>query len=386
MWQVSLDERVGEIVGGADALQITLDGCSIAVPATWLRQACGCAECRTSPLGQRTYELDELLGVVLDSPSPMQAALRESTADGIHVDFVSAEPSTTHAGFVPYGALRLAFGVGRGPISWPQLDSWLFDDAVDADDPAMEARVATRVASLGIALIRGVAVEAGAVLNVAGRLGFVRDTNYGAMFDVRSKPNPDNLAYSSAGLSPHTDNPYRDPCPTVQMLHCLRQAGTGGRSIFVDGFAVADRLRTSRPADFEVLTSTAVAFQYCDDDVDLRSAGPVVETATDGSIRRIRLNNRSMVGPVGVGSADAAAEFFGAYRRFVTDLHDERAAVQYRLAPGDLIVFNNRRVLHGREAFTLSPDDGDRWLQGCYIDLDAVLSTAQLTSATGSKP
>jgi gamma-butyrobetaine dioxygenase len=40
--------------------------------------------------------------------------------------------------------------------------------------------------------------------------------------------------------------------------------------------------------------------------------------------------------------------------------------------PGDLVGFDNRRVLHGRDAY--DPGAGRRVLRGCYIDRDDVLS------------
>lgn len=365
----------------SDELEITLaDGQTVVVPALWLRQACGCPACRTSPLGQRTYELDGLLDALLATEAGVRATLRETRADGVVIDFVEGDVETVHAGFVSFEAIRSAFAQSDRSAPWLEKPNWLGESAIEADEHDMAHLVATQIAERGLALVRGVPVEAGEVLAFARRIGFVRDTNYGALFDVRSEPNPDNLAYSSAGLSAHTDNPYRDPCPTVQLLHCLRQAGTGGRSVFVDGFGVADRLRTNRPADFKVLSSTAVAFQYRDKDVDLRAVAPVIATGSDGSLTQVRFNNRSMVGPVGLTSPAQVENFFAAYRRFATDLQDAAGAVRLRLAPGELVVFNNRRVLHGREAFELTAADGDRWLQGCYIDLDALNSLARRSS------
>ena len=81
----------------------------------------------------------------------------------------------------------------------------------------------------------GVAAEPGRVLEVAASFGFVRETNYGRLFDVRVEPAPGNLAFTSRAIRPHTDNPYRDPAPTVQLLHCLRAAGEGGDTGLVDG-------------------------------------------------------------------------------------------------------------------------------------------------------
>jgi gamma-butyrobetaine dioxygenase len=47
----------------------------------------------------------------------------------------------------------------------------------------------------------------------------------------------------SREILPHTDNPYRDPVPTVQLLHCLRTSEDGGDTGLVDGFAAAAALR-----------------------------------------------------------------------------------------------------------------------------------------------
>ena len=92
---------------------------------------------------------------------------------------------------------------------------------------------------LGFVLLRDVPPEPGRVLDVAASFGDVRETNYGRLFDVRVSARPGNLAYTSRAIRPHTDNPYRDPVPTVELLHCLRAAGEGGDTGLVDGFAAA---------------------------------------------------------------------------------------------------------------------------------------------------
>ena len=89
----------------------------------------------------------------------------------------------------------------------------------------------------GFTLIRGVPCRAGMVATVAGCFGYVRETNYGRVFDVRVEAAPSHLASTGLALSPHTDNPYRDPEPTVQLLHCHTSAAAGGDTILVDGFA-----------------------------------------------------------------------------------------------------------------------------------------------------
>jgi hypothetical protein len=94
--------------------------------------------------------------------------------------------------------------------------------------------------------------------------GFVRETNYGRLFDVRVEAQPGNLAYTSRQILPHTDNPYRDPVPTVQLLHCLRTADTGGETGLVDGFAAARELRATDRETFDLIAGTPVPFGYRD--------------------------------------------------------------------------------------------------------------------------
>ena len=65
-------------------------------------------------------------------------------------------------------------------------------------------------------------------------------------FEVRTEVNPSNLAYTGLGLQAHTDNPYRDPVPTLQILYCLENSGEGGDSYVVDGQRRPLRVREER--------------------------------------------------------------------------------------------------------------------------------------------
>eukprot|EP00437_Effrenium_voratum_P038475 CAMPEP_0181469926 /NCGR_PEP_ID=MMETSP1110-20121109/38278_1 /TAXON_ID=174948 /ORGANISM="Symbiodinium sp., Strain CCMP421" /LENGTH=162 /DNA_ID=CAMNT_0023594863 /DNA_START=42 /DNA_END=527 /DNA_ORIENTATION=+ len=89
----------------------------------------------------------------------------------------------------------------------------------------------------GLGVIRGVDIETGMVAKVGNQIGNVRVTNYGSIFDVQDKgAEATNLAFTSQRIRAHTDNPYRDPFPGVQMLHCLESAEEGGATMFIDGF------------------------------------------------------------------------------------------------------------------------------------------------------
>jgi gamma-butyrobetaine dioxygenase len=212
------------------------------------------------------------------------------------------------------------------------------------------------------------------VLAVAASLGYVRETNYGRLFDVRVEATPANLAYTGLPIAPHTDNPYRDPVPTIQLLHCLATAVEGGDSALVDGFLAAARLREEDPAAFAILTRTPVTFAYSDATAELRATRPMIGVDPRGRIREVRFNHRSMQ-PLRPGPGRPVEEtvaFYSAYRAFAQQVTRPDLMLTFRLAPGDCVVFDNTRILHARTGFAAT---GRRHLQGCYADLDGAAST-----------
>src|SRR5215472_16643730 len=245
-------------------------------------------------------------------------------------------------------------------------------------DPEHRSACLSAVLTHGVVVLHEVPCELGAVLAVARSLGYVRETNYGRLFDVRAEPAAANLAFTRLPIAPHTDNPYRDPVPTIQLLHCLHAAAGGGDSTFTDGFRAAAVLRGRDPTAFTCLTTTPVTFTYADAATVLRATGPMIGLDPRGQIRQIRLNGRSLA-PVRLPAAGART-FYASYRAFAELAADPEALVTTTLAPGDCVIFDNTRILHGRTAFADGggpggASTGRRHLQGCYADLDGLAST-----------
>lgn len=243
------------------------------------------------------------------------------------------------------------------------------------ENPAALQQWLQWIDTLGFSRLRDVPVEPGALFDVISLFGFVRETNYGRLFEVRSEPDPVNLAYTHAGLDPHTDNPYRDPAPTLQVLHCLENSAVGGDSSVVDGFRVAEILHRENPSHFALLSRYDVTFRYCGDhQSDLAAHRPMLEVSRDGRLVQVRINSRSFQCLTSV-PFDLVPDFYAAYRHLVEITRRPDVAVTFRLEPGDLFVVDNTRVLHGRRTFT---ENGLRWLQGAYADLDGLRSTLAL--------
>ena len=224
----------------------------------------------------------------------------------------------------------------------------------------------------GFGKLTGGPVESGALLQVAALFGYVRETNYGKHFEVRTEVNPTNLAYTGLGLQAHTDNPYRDPVPTLQILYCLENSAEGGENMVVDGFRAAERLRDEDPQGFHLLTGYCAKFEYAGGaGVRLRARRPMIELAPDGELIGVRFNNRSAAAITDVPFDDMAA-YYAAYRRWGEIIDDEAMQVSFKLAPGEFFIVDNTRVLHARKGYSGA---GSRWLQGCYADKDGLLST-----------
>jgi gamma-butyrobetaine dioxygenase len=353
-------------------LELTVGERTLCFPAVWLRDNCPCPACCDPGSGQKLKD-------ITDIPNGLAVAAAEDTGESVVVTYApdrhrSIFSRSWLAGHALDGdggdaegrtedAKELWLPADLGPLpgaSWPCYLA----------EPAHRARALDAVLRWGFVLLHGVPAEPGTVLEVAASFGFVRETNYGRLFDVRVEPRPGNLAYTSRRILPHTDNPYRDPVPTVQLLHCLRAAGAGGETGLVDGFAAARELRATDRETFDLIARTPVPFGYRDKSTELRSSQPLIQLSPHGRVRGVRFNNRS-ARPLRLPSAEVTA-FYAAYRRWAELLARPERQLNLRLAPGDCLIFDNTRVLHGRTAFSTA---GGRHLQGCYADLDGLAST-----------
>jgi gamma-butyrobetaine dioxygenase len=239
---------------------------------------------------------------------------------------------------------------------------------------SQRGRWLTRLLQDGIAFLSDVPSNEGGILDAASLVGRISETNYGLVYDVRSVPQPENLAYSDLGLGLHTDNPYREPVPGFQVLHALIASPDGGESLFGDGFAIAEHLRTTAPDAFAVLTQTPVPFLYRSKDAELYAERPLIQLSCSGEVSAVHYNSRS-IAPLQLAARDAA-RFYSAYRRFAVLLRNSNFHLQLRLRDRDLVVFDNQRTLHGRTAF--SSAKYPRHLRGCYLTRDSVYSQAAL--------
>ena len=219
----------------------------------------------------------------------------------------------------------------------------------------------------GFVIFENVPTQDNFIVNFANSIGSIRRTNFGEFFNVKSKPNPNDLAYTSLALAPHTDNPYRKPVPCIQLLHCIENEVGGGLSTLVDGLAVTEELKKEHPSFFQILTEIKVRFQFIDDNVVLEDWAEMIQLDENKRLKQVRFSPRLDFVPL---MDKEKLELYYAARNKISEMYNsEKFRIEFKLKPGDLLMMDNYRLLHGRTEY--NANEGNRFLQGCYIDYDS---------------
>lgn len=346
--------------------------------ALWLRDNCACPECRHPTALERQW-------LFVDTPGPFLVSAAMLTSGGaVDIEFVVPKPGAPHTSRFDAGWLR-----HHSYADWARRERSMRRKLWDADlesdiprfehgavmkDDAVLRRWLEALRDVGVTLVVNAPPVHGEGRRIAERIGFVRETNFGDIFDVESKPDPNASAYTAIGLEPHTDLANIAYPPDYQLLFCIANDAEGGGSVLVDGFRVAEELQHVDEEAFSLLTSEPVAFRFHDRSCDLRHRSPVIERDRDGELLRIRFNNWLRCAP---DLPEAVMEdFYRALATFWRLLRDRRFQLRPRLEAGEMLAFDNRRVLHGRDPF--APQTGRRHFQGCYIDRDNIESRLRL--------
>ena len=223
----------------------------------------------------------------------------------------------------------------------------------------------------GIAIVKNSPVEKKSAFPVLNRISHTRETFFNTPFEVINVPKPNNSAYTAHALRNHMDLPWFELPPGYQFLHCLINAAKGGDSSAIDGFAVADYLRKNEKEIFETLVSIPLKFRDKDYTQESHRSfhAPAISLTKDNDYHDIRFSVATM--DALDCHPDVMEKVYKAHHRFGNLLHDDKFQINFRLEPGDIFSFNNRRVLHGRTAF--DPNSGHRHLQGYYMDRDEII-------------
>lgn len=246
------------------------------------------------------------------------------------------------------------------------------------ENPSIVADYAEALLDEGIALIQNMPDTNDALQTLCELFGTVRPSFSGYTFDVFSKSNPENLAYTSKKLELHTDLPAEELAPGIQFLHCRENDAVGGNSQYVDATAVANIFRKYYPDYFQILTEYEVPFRYTTNHQDVRAKQRIIEIDADnGEVSGINFSLH-LADTFDFPQQDMDL-FYPAFRKFGQLMNDPEYMMTFRLNAGECIVFDNHRIAHGRASF--EEGSGARHLRGCYVDRGELRSTYRVLRA-----
>lgn len=371
-------KRINQYQFNADQLTIHWeDGQKSELAAIWLRDHCQMPNSRDSISGQRLLN-------ITDFPLDL-TIISVSQNDGlIIVDFLPEHRSEFSIDWLIENCYCInSQNDDRSETNKILWQKSTFETSISKHSypnfcnlPETKIAALQSVKDYGFAILSDVPCDEGEILSVISEFGFVRHTNYGALFEVRTTVNANNLAFTNLGLGCHLDNPYRDPAPGIQLLHCLQSSTAGGESILQDGFMAANLLREESPQHFDMLSQQWINYRFQDAHTDLQARAPMLEINDKKELIKVRYNNRSIA--TLKLPPNKITEFYAAYRHYAEILERKELQITFKLGPGELMLFDNTRIMHARTAFS---DVGIRHLQGAYSDLDGLYSTLSVLKA-----
>ncbi|KAK5993758.1 Dioxygenase str8 [Cladobotryum mycophilum] len=351
----------------------TDDGRRVLKPVT-IRDNCECARCRDPDSGQKNFASTEI-------PADIGIADVRPSEEGLYLTFtkdierITGEGGGEHETLVPWQSVEVSLKRKRmedatlprkrsvqqrtGVVYWDrdilarQVRKIDYEEYMKEDSEAFWD-VMIDILRLGIVFLKNVPREEGSVVRIVNRLANIRETFYGRTFDVRAKPNAENVAYTSGYLGLHQDLIYLEPQPMIQVLHYIENSCSGGESLFSDGERVGRLLYPflSRPKMLP-LADHHVPYHY-------NKRGYSYFSSRHGQYLSPTKDLRPWIEPA---------------RIFESLINDQRAIYQRKVEEGECVLFDNQRIMHGRTAFDPN-GGGSRWLRGSYIAAEDFLSKA----------
>lgn len=370
----------------------------------YLRDICQCSKCVSPSTGRKTFATCDIPAVPrLRDPST--ESIRLSADGGLEItwedDFLTGD---AHTSVYSQDFLRRLASYDGKTYHYTRPKRVLWDNAKFRHD--VESRVITYrdwmegglefaqalvdLDQHGLLFMRGVPKSRHSVQMVAEKIGSLQSTYRGLTWDTISQPGEKHVADANQGVRLHQDLLYYSDPPRVKFLHCLENECQGGVSLFSDGLHVALELNQKDPLAFRTLGDQLVTYWYQRAGRYYVRRRHVIESRPDGEPQSISWSpafqgpfrireHRKPLGPdsrprlfdvrtqqdAELGNG-ALRVWCTAARAFKDILESPENLLEYRLQPGDCVIFDNMRILHGRTEVDASA--GLRHLRGAYVD------------------
>ena len=351
----------------------------------WLRE--NCPADGDSLSGQRLLSLGEI-------PTDIRPKSVRARGDSLTLVWPDDHESTFEGAWLRERSQ--SFDSKPPPLDIPTWDASLdpknlvvaFDRVWDDDDALFN--LIEMIVKRGVARVAD--TPENALTSLARRMGYLHDTNYGLLLDVKSEFKSWFRVMSRDAIPPHTDNAYRYSPTGISFFHCVRQLdGPGGESLYVDGLRLAQRLRDVDPDAHAFLCDEPLTFHRAIpenaamkiDAARFRVEAPVFSTNAHGQVTGIRYHPRT-VAPVVADEAEIE-RMYRARRALEALSMDPSMQVEFQARQGECTIYDNHRVMHARKGFAHATS-GIRHFRQCHIDREELHSRWRLLGASLGRP
>jgi trimethyllysine dioxygenase len=226
-----------------------------------------------------------------------------------------------------------------------------------------------QVERYGFCMVQDVPATPAATCAVAERVAYIRQTIFGGYYDFTANMEHKDTAYTSMAIGPHTDGTYSLDAPGYQMFHCLAAECRGGENVLIDGFKVGQIMQREHAQDYQVLSTVQIPGRYLDHSrgIQLMARRPLFRHNHAGQLVQVSYNNHDRA-PF-VLPLEQQRRFYRALSTFAGLCADSKLHYRRRLLPGSVLLFDNWRLLHARDAYV-----GYRRLAGAYLNREDVES------------
>ncbi|XP_070565536.1 gamma-butyrobetaine dioxygenase-like [Ptychodera flava] len=253
------------------------------------------------------------------------------------------------------------------------MPTFQFDDIMTDDAKLLNFLEGLR--DFGFTVLKGAPAETGPIVKLGERISYLKLTVYGNVVSLKSKIDPHNLGFTGHKLGLHTDLPHYHYPPNITVFHCIKQSAAGGESVFADGFKTALQLREENPEAFQILCDTNCDFINRGQDMIeyyTKCSRPTFRLDKDGNISEVYFCNVARDTRLRM-PVEKVYPYYKAIKSYVELMYRPENTVNFRLQPGDMVVFENTRILHGRNSFEAT-EDAERHLEIAFLDWDGVYS------------
>ena len=343
----------------------------------WLRDSCKCKECMHEVTKQRMVKTFDLPKSIKPMEAiPNKEGLRIKWSNGGHESEYNWNWLYRHS-YQPklQDPIYIKKQLWGSEIS-KDLPTVAYDEVMSSDGGI--AKFTRNIAERGFTFVEGVPPSAEDTETLLRRIAPPQITHYGGFWVFEPDLSQADTAYTNIALPAHNDTCYFLQSCGLQSFHCLENTDPngGGKSLLVDGFKAAKKLRNEYPDAWRILTRVPFGYHASGHaGENFVARGPILNYDNAGRIVQVRWNNDDRMVLDETTQTDSMDQIYEAMNKWMEIITSPEIELWESLTPGRVVVFDNWRVLHGRSAF-----EGRRKMCGAYIGMDAFLSRMRTTN------